>query len=74
MNWKTILMDTISSNEYDKDWAFLTTLQKEQAPWLSEAEIEECVVLSVIKEYKCYELDWAYYNENREIQKVITAA
>ena len=74
MTWKTILMDTISSNEHDKDWTFLTTLQKEQAPWLTEAEIEECVVLSVVKEYQCYQLDWAYYNENRKSQSISEAA
>lgn len=64
--WKQVLLTTIHSEDFEKDWDFLLTLQKEQAPWLSEKELEKCVVESVIKLYGSHKLDWLYFNEESE--------
>lgn len=64
MNWKKTLLEQINSHNPEKDWEFLLNLQKEQAPWLSKKEIEECVVLSVIREYDCSKLDWEYFTSH----------
>ena len=56
----TFLLD---SKDVQADWDFLVTLQKEQAPWLSQDEAEDCVIYSLVKHYRDYPLSWMWYNE-----------
>ena len=60
-HWKEHLLETIGSTQPEKDWQFLMTLQKEQAPWLSDDMLEQCVVESVIKLHRDHKLDWLYW-------------
>lgn len=53
----------IDSKNVESDWKMLTWLQKEQAPWLTEAEIEDCVIFSLVKHYEDYELSWLWWND-----------
>jgi hypothetical protein len=64
----------IDSNDVESDWQMLTWLQREQAPWLSEPEVEDCVIYSLVKHYNDYELSWLWYSNQAAEQSESLAA
>ena len=64
----------INSKDVESDWKMLTWLQKEQAPWLSDSEIEDCVIYSIVKCYEDYELSWLWYEAKASHQSESLAA
>ncbi|EQC50590.1 hypothetical protein [Bacteriovorax sp. DB6_IX] len=68
MNSKVLerVAEIMDSKNVESDWKMLTWLQKEQAPWLSDSEVEDCVIYSLVKCYDDYELSWLWYESNAE--------
>ena len=65
--WKEYLLKSIDSSDYENDWNHLLTLQKEQAPWLSYEQLEECVVFSFVKLQGNHKLDWLYWEYKKSL-------
>lgn len=54
----------LNSANPENDFSFLCALQKEQAPWLSDSLIQDCVIYSLVKYYGDYTLSYMWYEES----------
>ena len=55
-------------------WKLLTSLQSEQAPWLNEAQVQDCVIDSLAHTYQDYELCELFFCQNSPDNIKTTAA
>ncbi len=56
----------LDSKNVESDWQMLTWLQKEQAPWLSKDEVEDCVIFSLVKFYGDHQLSWLWWQDKSQ--------
>ena len=55
-------------------WQLLKTLQKEQAPWMDNSEIENAVIYSLVKLHNDYQLSWLWHQEQCANKETTIAA
>ncbi|EQC46275.1 hypothetical protein [Bacteriovorax sp. Seq25_V] len=53
----------LDSKSPQQDFDLLISLQKEQAPWLSNEEAIDCVIFSLVRYYEDYQLSYLWWNE-----------